>query len=142
MTRLSIAKAFNISCAHALYGHEGRCKNIHGHNYRIVFTISGSTLDAVGRIVDFNRINETIGTWLNDEWDHAVLIYKGDEQGVATLANGPAKLRVLDFVPSAENMALYLLDTVCPPLLQDEPFAVTKVRVWENESSYAEASRQ
>jgi len=140
MTRLSIAKAFNIACAHSLYGHEGKCKNIHGHNYRIVFTITGSDLDAVGRIVDFNQINQTIGHWLNDEWDHAVLIYKGDEQGVAGLARCPAKTRVLDFVPSAENMALYLLETICPELLRGAPFAVAKVRVWENESSYAEAS--
>jgi 6-pyruvoyltetrahydropterin/6-carboxytetrahydropterin synthase len=139
MARISIAKAFNIACAHALYGHEGRCRNIHGHNYKIVFTIAGTQLDDVGRVVDFGRIKQLIGGWLKETWDHTLLVYRGDGDLVAKLADGFTRTCVLDFVPSAENIALFLLETVCPELLRDELFKVTKVRVWENETSYAEA---
>jgi 6-pyruvoyltetrahydropterin/6-carboxytetrahydropterin synthase len=139
MARISIARAFTIACAHALYGHEGRCRNIHGHNYKIVFTVTGSQLDDVGRIVDFGRINQLIGGWLKDTWDHAMLVYRGNGDLVSTLADCATRTCVLDFVPSAENMALFLLETVCPELLRGEPFEVTKVRVWESETSYAEA---
>lgn len=41
----------DISCGHRLYKHESKCAHLHGHNYRIHFTVTGR-LDALGRVTD------------------------------------------------------------------------------------------
>jgi len=40
---------------------------------------------------------------------------------------------------TAENMARYLLEEVCPKLLEDSGATATRVRIWETDESYAEA---
>ena len=45
-------------CAgHRLLGHEGKCANLHGHNYLIQFHVTGNEIDELGRVVDFGVIN-------------------------------------------------------------------------------------
>ena len=46
----------DFSAAHNLRGYEGRCENLHGHNYRIVVEVRGERLNALGMLIDFKEL--------------------------------------------------------------------------------------
>ena len=137
--RLSIMKRFSIAVAHRLYKHEDKCKNIHGHNYKIEVHLEAEKLDHVGRIVDFTEVKDSIGQWLNNNWDHATIINKEDEEVLNMFIKSNMKYYVMDTNPTAENMATWLLKEVCNTQIKPN-VKVTKIRVWETDTSYAEAS--
>ena len=113
----------DISCGHRVVGHEGKCKNLHGHNYRITFTVEGA-LDSVGRVLDFGVIKTKLCDWLEREWDHRTLLWWKDpfvSPSYQDRRNVPICLDELDptivivpFNPTAENIAKYLVEVVGP----------------------------
>jgi 6-pyruvoyltetrahydropterin/6-carboxytetrahydropterin synthase len=66
----------DISCGHRVYGHESKCAHLHGHNYRVFFVCTIPELDKVGRVIDFSVMKEKLCMFLEDSWDHKMLIYK------------------------------------------------------------------
>lgn len=119
------ANRYHDFCAgHRVVGHENKCKNLHGHNYRIHFEIEpidNGVLDGVGRVVDFSIINSTLCVWLETNWDHKMLLWEEDPIAKSFAGGGFGVVEV-PFNPTAENMAIYLVEVVAPPLLK--PFNV------------------
>lgn len=113
----------DISCGHRVVGHEGKCRHLHGHNYRIHFTCEAAHLDNVGRVIDFSEIKSKLCMWLEDKWDHKMLLWDQDPV-CSTLIDDTmptGKDSTLDdgvvlvsFNPTAENIARYLVDVVGP----------------------------
>lgn len=101
-----------ISVAHRLVGHAGGCGRLHGHNYLIQTDISTDKLDDMGMVLDFAIVKDTCDCWLDQQWDHRLLIYSNDP----LVVRDPAVMRALaengmvivPFNPTAENMAFYL----------------------------------
>lgn len=120
----------DISTGHRVYGHENKCAHLHGHNYRITFTISGD-LDAVGRVLDFGVIKEKLCMWLEEQWDHKMLIYSGDPIKEPLLQIDPTGICVVPFNPTAENMAEHLVKIVAPMQLKDTGCRLIKCIVEE-----------
>ena len=71
----------DISCGHRVYGHEGKCRHLHGHNYRVHFTCVAESgqLDTLGRVIDFGEIKSRLCMWLEDNWDHHFLMGTEDQ---------------------------------------------------------------
>lgn len=108
----------DISVGHRVTGHETKCKYLHGHNYRIHFIITADELDSVGRIIDFSVIKEKLCVWLEDNWDHKFLIWHKDA-GAQNLINAePESIVCVDFNPTAENMAKYIVEDLAPKQLR------------------------
>lgn len=113
---ISATRYHDICCGHRVYGHESKCAHLHGHNYRIHFTLSpvirgdGSGLDKVGRVLDFSNIKEAFCDWLEKEWDHKFLIWDQDPMGAKLKIVDKDSLVIVPFNPTAENMAKYLID--------------------------------
>ncbi len=61
-----------FSAAHCLRGHPGRCAQLHGHNYRVVVSVAGETLNAQGMIVDFGKLKDICRSAV-DPLDHTLL---------------------------------------------------------------------
>lgn len=139
---LSIMRRFSFCAGHRLVGHEGKCQNLHGHNYVVEIFVSGQEQDAVGRILDFKQLKQSIKGWLDDHWDHTFILWNKDENGLAAIRSSqPHRVYELDSNPTAENMAIHLLDVVCPEVLQGSGATAFKVRLWESEETCAEVSR-
>lgn len=122
----------DFSCGHRVVGHEGKCRYLHGHNYRVTFVCAppeGTALDEVGRVVDFSVIKEQLCRWLEVNWDHRMLIWKEDPILGALQDVDPDGVRVVPFNPTAENMAVYLLTVIGPLLLN--PIRLVEVKVEE-----------
>lgn len=113
--RITAIRYHDISAGHRVFGHEGACKNLHGHNYRIHFTISGG-LDHLGRVVDFSVIKSGLCAWLDANWDHRFLVWIDDPLAPELQAIDETVVLVT-FNPTAEALASFLLNEVGPRLL-------------------------
>lgn len=125
-------------CAgHRVYGHEGKCRHIHGHGYVVHFTCEAERLDELGRVIDFSVIKSRLCQWLEDNWDHGFLIWEGDPlcEKLQELDSGVVPV---PFNPTAENMAQYLVEVVGPKQL--EGTGVRLVHVVVEETSKCSAS--
>jgi len=134
----------DISCGHRVVGHEGKCANFHGHNYRIHFTCQAyraHKLDAVGRVIDFSAIKHRLCMWLEDEWDHKMLLWETDHALERMKLLNPGGIVVVPFNPTAENMAIYLLKNIRPDRLHGTGVDLVRVRVEETRKCSATAER-
>ncbi len=74
----SVTIELPFEAAHRLIGHSGKCKNLHGHSYRAVIVVEAIGLDNLGMVVDFGDIKSTIGAWIDNNWDHNILLQTSD----------------------------------------------------------------
>ncbi len=121
----------DISCGHRVVGHEGKCRFLHGHNYRIHFTVVADQLDEIGRVVDFSVIKYTLCQWLEDNFDHKFLIWKEDELLPQLLDIAGESLVIVPFNPTAENIARYLVEDIGPMQLQQYGVTLASCKVEE-----------
>ena len=136
---------------HRVYEHEGKCAFWHGHNYVAFIHAQSTELDSVGRVIDFSVLKEKVGGWIDRYWDHKFIFYKKDEltrnalkflaAPTAGTLNEKQPWFEADFNPTAENMASYLLEEICPMLLKGLGVEVVKVVLWETENCFAEVQR-
>jgi 6-pyruvoyltetrahydropterin/6-carboxytetrahydropterin synthase len=113
---------------------------MHGHNYRIHFTIEAPQLDNIGRVLDFSVIKLLLCEWLEISWDHKFLVFKEDPWAPSLKEMDPNGVVVVDFNPTAENMATYLLEDMGPKLLKPTPCKLIKVTIEETRKCSASAS--
>ena len=145
LTQLSLIRQLKFCAGHRLYRHESKCAFFHGHNYRVDIEVvglnGGTEVDSVGRVVDFSLIKQRMLAWLDDNWDHAFLIFHEDDNALAAIRMvEPTKYFVMPANPTAENMARYLLEVVAPAVLGDLGVVARKVCVWETDEACAVAT--
>lgn len=116
----TIFKDFTFAAAHSIRGHTGGCENLHGHNYRVRVHAAAAELDALGMVVDF-----------------------ADLKAAMAEVAGPFDHRVINDVPpfterntTAELLAQYLFGELAERI-DDDRVSVTRVEVWENDTSCA-----
>lgn len=139
MAKVTAERYHDISCGHRVVGHEGKCRHLHGHNYRIHFTCEANQLDNIGRVIDFSVIKAKLCMWLEDNWDHKFLAWEEDR--IIQFFNRSAEMGevkdALDsfvfvpFNPTAENMAQYLVEIIGPIQLEGTGVVLTSVRIEE-----------
>lgn len=139
---MKIAKRFRWEAAHRLPWHEGLCRHLHGHSYRMVVELEG-TPDDRGMLLDFKHLKRALQP-LVEAWDHATLIAETDTALLELLQQTDWKHVVLPFDTTAENLSAYVADYLCetmPDLLRAHRVHTVRVRLAETETCYAEAER-
>jgi len=137
----SAVRKIHFCYGHRVMGHENKCGTLHGHNGILwIHATPFHDLDAIGRVVDFSVLKEVIGGWVDEHWDHTMIIFKEDKNVIDLLKQAPGfkSIFVLDRNPTAENMAAYLLDEVCPVLLKGKGIYVHKIVFYETENCFVE----
>ncbi len=138
--KLVIMRRIDFCAGHRLLRHGGKCEFFHGHNYKADFYLTGELVDSVGRLIDFARLKELFKGWLDEHWDHGFLLSAEDENGLAAIRMvSPTKYFVLPYNPTAENMARFLLEEVCPKLLEGTGLTAVRVVIWETDETCCEA---
>ncbi|WP_422660091.1 6-carboxytetrahydropterin synthase QueD [Paenibacillus sp. EC2-1] len=127
--RVLVSKEFTFDAAHHLHAYEGKCKNLHGHTYKVVFGISGKP-DEVGITVDFGQIKEIWKSEIEPFLDHRYL-----------------NETLPPMNTTAENMVVWLYEQMEHALSQQEAFIQQEtrtefVRLFETPTSYAEVRRE
>ncbi len=140
-TIITAERYHDFSCGHRVFGHESKCAHLHGHNYRVTFTLRAD-LDKVGRVLDFGIIKSLLCEWLEECWDHQFLLWEEDDLSTALADLDPDGVVLVPFNPTAENMAAYLLEVVAPAQLRNHPgVSITQVKVEETRKCSASARR-
>ncbi len=112
-----------FSAAHCLRGHPGRCAQLHGHNYKVVVTVTSERLNQQGMVVDFAELKR-VCLELIDPLDHTLL---NDCPAFAEVNPTAEALARHIYQGLAEKLANMLFDGVRP----------ARVTVYESERSYA-----
>lgn len=128
---MTVERYHDISMGHRVVGHEGKCRHLHGHNYRIHFTCTAEGLDELGRVIDFGIIKQLLCEWLEREWDHKMMIWEQDPYLNSLLELCERDLIIVPFNPTAEQMAEYLVRVVGPEQLKGTGVALRSVRIEE-----------
>ncbi|GGI16982.1 6-carboxytetrahydropterin synthase QueD [Bacillus sp. JJ664] len=126
--RVLVNKEFTFDAAHHLHCYEGKCKNLHGHTYKVIFGISGF-VDDIGLVIDFGDIKEI--------WKEKIEIY---------LDHRYLNEMLPPMNTTAENMVVWIFEQM-ENALKDETnpaqdIRVEFVRLYETPTSYAEARRE
>lgn len=133
---LTVTKSFTFDAAHRLSFHKGKCRNLHGHTWRVDVTATGRA-DSNGIVVDFGDMKTLIGDWLNEEFDHAVIAHVDDEELQNALIILGTKCKVIESETTSENLAEYIYRGACS-LLKHVPLVnVAAVKVHEGPNSVA-----
>ena len=111
MAVIRLTKSFTFEMAHALPGHDGPCKHIHGHTYELFVTMIGSPVDDIlspkyGMIMDFKDIKTLVKEALTDEFDHALVLRKDSAPAFAIDPKNVlfTRMILLDYQPTTENL--------------------------------------
>jgi len=124
-----------------VFGHEGKCRYLHGHNFVALVTAAADDLDAVGRVIDFGVLKDRIGGWIERAWDHGFIVWQDDAEARRALeAVEGQKTFLLAGNPTAENLADHLLRVVGPDTLAGTGVRLVKVTLHETENGIAEAT--
>lgn len=141
---LTCSRKIHFCYGHRLMGHENKCATLHGHNATVwieATSLNGQT-DSVGRIIDFALLKEKVGKWIDQNWDHTMIICKEDKETIKLLKQVPGKkeIFILPNNPTAENLASYLLWEVCPKVLKGHGVIVTRIEFCETANCKATAT--
>jgi 6-pyruvoyltetrahydropterin/6-carboxytetrahydropterin synthase len=138
---ITATRRIQFAAGHRVFGHEGKCRWLHGHNFVAFLTAAAADLDAVGRVIDFGVLKAKVGGWVEREWDHGFLVWERDTEARAALAQvAGQKIYVLPANPTAENVADHLLRVVGPETLAGTGVRLVKVTLYETENGLAEAT--
>lgn len=143
MNIIRVTKSFNFETAHALYGYDGKCKNIHGHSYKLYVTVKGTPIadnsnPKFGMVIDFGDIKKIVKAEVVDLFDHAILLNENSPHkalGEQLIAEGH-KVIFTPYQPSCENMLIDMVNRIKPHL--DSSIQLQGLRLHETETSYAE----
>lgn len=126
--RVLVNKEFTFDAAHHLHCYEGKCKNLHGHTYKVIFGISGF-VDDIGLVIDFGDIKEI--------WKEKIEIY---------LDHRYLNEMLPPMNTTAENMVVWIFEQMENALKGEtnpaQDIRVEFVRLYETPTSYAEARRE
>lgn len=143
MSKIRITKQFTFETGHALYGHDGKCKNIHGHSYKLSVTVLGTPISdsnnpKFGMIMDFSDLKKIVKEEILTRFDHATIFNKNTPH--IELANNLKSLGhnvvLVDYQPTSEMLVTDFADKIKNRLPKNIKLFSLKLR--ETASCYAE----
>lgn len=152
-----ITRRLEFDAGHRVLKHESKCANLHGHRYAIEITLHKPGLDSIGRVLDFGEIKRILQQWIDDNWDHNILLHPEDPltrlwmefedsdenpSAEAMLAhsvfNGKKPYIMKNGNPTAEIMAYEFLHVAKHLLSEFHTVAVQRVRLYETPNCWAD----
>lgn len=129
-----VAKTLHFSYGHRLINYSGKCKNLHGHNAKVEILIESQKLNPKGMVFDFGEIKKKLKKWIDQNWDHRMLLAKEDPL-LPTIKKIDKTVVTLPFNPTAENLAKALFQKS-----RKLGLPVSEISFWETETSRASYS--
>jgi 6-pyruvoyltetrahydropterin/6-carboxytetrahydropterin synthase len=143
MSTIRITKQFNFETGHALYGYDGKCKNIHGHSYKLSVTVTGKPItDAsnpkFGMVIDFSDLKKIVKEEIVDLFDHATVFNKNTPH--VDLAKDLKALGhhvlLVDYQPTSEMMVIDFSEKIKARLPKN--IYLFSLKLQETETCFAE----
>lgn len=143
MSKIRITKLFTFETGHALYGYDGKCRNVHGHSYKLSVTVVGVPINDVnhvkfGMVIDFSDLKKIVKEEIVDVFDHATVFNKHTPhvELAKELENRGHNVLLVDYQPTSEMMVIDFAQKI--KLRLPSTIALHSLKLQETESSYAE----
>ena len=133
---ITVTKTVKFDAAHVLTNHQGLCKNLHGHTYRVDISVTQAEDDASDMVIDFKDLKKIATEIICDRFDHAFVYNtksEGETEIAAVVERCGMRTVALPFRSTAENMARMFFEE-----LKARISGVSSVKVWETADSCAE----
>lgn len=114
--KITIAKVFTFDCAHSLNDYNGKCKNIHGHTYKLEVNVRGN-MGEDGIVIDFHELNDIVEKEILCYIDHRYLN------------------ELFDFNPTCEHLGLWIWDRIAG-VMPASGCELKKIVLWETPTSF------
>jgi 6-pyruvoyltetrahydropterin/6-carboxytetrahydropterin synthase len=113
MSNIRITKQFSFETGHALYGYDGKCKNVHGHSYKLSVTVIGKPISdsdhvKFGMVIDFSDLKKIVKEEIVDVFDHATVFNKNTPhvELAKELQQRDHNVLLVDYQPTSEMMVI------------------------------------
>ena len=143
MGTIRITKEFTFETGHALYGYDGKCRNVHGHSYKLSVTVIGIPITdtsnvKLGMVIDFGDLKKIVKEEVVNPFDHATVFNKNTPhiELAEELMNRGHKVILADYQPTSENMVIDFAEKIQSRLPADLQLHSLKLR--ETETAFAE----
>ena len=143
MSNIRITKQFNFETGHALYGYDGKCRNVHGHSYKLSVTVIGKPITdtshvKLGMVIDFGDLKKIVKEEIVDKFDHATVFNKNTPHVdlAKELTERGHNVILADYQPTSENMVIDFAKKIKSRLPQN--IQLFSLKLQETDTSFAE----
>ena len=140
---IRLTKEFSFESAHALWGYDGKCREVHGHSYRLFVTVKGEPISdmsspKLGMVMDFGELKAIVAREITDRLDHSFVMRRTAEaEALAVAMQGQfTNVVLVDYQPTCENMLQDFAARLKAAL--PEGVELHSLRLHETATSYAE----
>ena len=143
MSKIRITKQFSFETGHALYGYDGKCKNVHGHSYRLDVTVIGKPIEdnsnvKFGMVIDFGDLKKIVKSEIVDVFDHATVFNKNTPhlELAKELQERGHNVILADYQPTSEMMVIDFAEKIKKHL--PSTIHLYSLKLQETATSFAE----
>ena len=143
MNTIRITKQFSFETGHALYGYDGKCRNVHGHSYKLSVTVIGTPIKDTkhvkhGMVIDFSDLKKIVKEEVVDVFDHATVFNKNTPhvELAKELKDRGHNVLLVNYQPTSEMMVIDFAEKIKTRL--PENINLHSLKLQETETSYAE----
>lgn len=142
MSTIQITKMFTFETGHALYGYDGKCRNVHGHSYKLSVTVVGTPISdpdhvKYGMVIDFGDLKKIVKEEIVDVFDHATVFNKNTPhvELAKELKQRGHNVLLVGYQPTSEMMVIDFADKIKARLPKD--ISLHSLKLQETDTSYA-----
>lgn len=143
MSSIRITKQFSFETGHALYGYDGKCRNVHGHSYKLSVTVIGEPITdsshvKFGMVIDFSDLKKIIKEEIVDVFDHATVFNKNTPhvELAKELSDRGHSVLLVDYQPTSEMMVIDFAAKIKSRLPKN--IGLFSLKLQETDTSFAE----
>ena len=143
MSNIRITKKFSFETGHALYGYDGKCRNVHGHSYKLSVTVIGNPISdsshvKFGMVIDFTDLKKIVKEEIVDVFDHATVFNKNTPhvELAKELSDRGHNVLLVNYQPTSEMMVIDFAKKIKARL--PNSIKLHSLKLQETDSSYAE----
>jgi 6-pyruvoyltetrahydropterin/6-carboxytetrahydropterin synthase len=143
MSNIRITKQFSFETGHALYGYDGKCRNVHGHSYRLSVTVIGVPIAdpsnvKFGMVIDFGDLKKVVKEEIVNVFDHATVFNKNTPhvELAKELMDRGHNVLLVDYQPTSEMMVIDFAEKIKVRL--PNTVQLHSLKLQETATSYAE----
>ena len=142
MSNIRVTKKFSFETGHALYGYDGKCRNVHGHSYKLSVTVIGSPISDTshvkhGMVIDFGDLKKIVKEEIVDVFDHATVFNKNTPhvELAKELSDRGHNVLLVNYQPTSEMMVIDFAEKIKDRL--PASIKLHSLRLQETDSCYA-----
>jgi len=142
---MKITKIIEWDMGHRIPNHKSKCRNLHGHRYKLEICLEGNLVDKKGAssesmVLDFGDVKKIATTEIYDLCDHSFMVWQGDKKILDFFKkNKSFNYVIVPFIPTAEEIAKWIYKKL-ENKYQDEyktELLLHSIKLWETPNSSA-----